>query len=325
MTMDQVKQDLQTTFEQVKNAVGWTVDKRITLSIANYYVTTGKTFDGKRFLATSDAIKQKTGWTSPLRSHIHYMMVAFLAKEDEDPAISIDNLLTKQGKLKSAGFKNNIYSYLAALLMSDDATLQGLHAEQAKHLYDAMKSHHPFLTQPDDVPYAVMLGKLPGDSKERAATMNRYYTELRPQGFYMGNELQWMSQILTYKSPSYQANLVGQAVHIRDQLKSAGIKVKSMHYVMIGFLAALEIKDVELQHVIDTYRQLETMKLFNWYKDMILPIAVQLETKHIIDNEGTTSVSFATTIELMLQAQQAAMIATMAATNAAVASSGGGE
>jgi len=77
MTMEQVKQDLQTTFEQVKTAVGWTVDKRILLSIASYYVTTGKTFSGKEFLATSDAIKQKSSWFSPLRSHIHYMMAAF--------------------------------------------------------------------------------------------------------------------------------------------------------------------------------------------------------------------------------------------------------
>lgn len=325
MKMVQVKEDLQSTFEQVKSAIGWTVDKRIALSIASYYVTTGTPFNGKRFLATSDAIKQKSGWTSPLRSHIHYMMAAFLSKVDEDPSISIVNLLTKQDSLKSAGFKTNVYSYLAALLMSDEKTLQHTEAAQAKLLYDAMKIHHPFLTQPDDVPYAVMLGRMPGDQKERAATMNRYYTELRPQGFHMGNELQWMSQILTYKSPSYQVNLVGQSVYIRDQLKSAGIKVKSMHYVMVGFLTALEIKDEELQHVIETYRQLETMKLFNWYKEMILPIAVQLETKHIIDNKESASVSFATTIEMLMQAQQAAMIASMAATSAAVASSGGGE
>lgn len=322
MTMDQMKQDLQTTFEQVKNAVGWTVDKRISLSIASYYVTTGKTFNAKQFLVTSDAIKQKSGWFSPLRSHIHYMMAAFLQNEHKDSSIMVDNLLMKQDILKAAGFKSNVYSYLAAVLMTDDSNHE---ASQAKYLYDEMKSHHPFLTQPDDVPYAVMLGKMPGDPKERAMTMNRYYTELRSQGFYMGNELQWMSQILTFKSPTYNANVVAQAVQIRDQLKNAKIKIKSMHYVMVGFLAALEIKEVALEHVIETYRELETMKLFNWYKDMILSIAVQLETKHMIDNEDITAVSFATTIEMMMQAQQAAMVATMAATNAATASSGGGE
>ncbi len=250
------------------------------------------------------------------------MMAAFLQNEHKDASIMVDNLLLKQDTLKAAGFKTNVYSYLAAVLMTDDANHE---ASQAKHLYDEMKSHHRFLTQPDDVPYAVMLGRMPGDPKERALTMNRYYTELRSQGFYMGNELQWMSQILTFKSPTYNANTVTQAVQVRDQLKSAKIKIKSMHYVMVGFLAALEIKEEALEHIIETYRELETMKLFNWYKDMILSIAVQLETKHMIDNEDVTSVSFATTIEMMMQAQQAAMVATMAATSAAAASSGGGE
>lgn len=320
--MDQVKLDLQTTFEQLKNAVGWTVDKRITLSITSYYVTSGKKFNGQRFLAISDAIKQKSGWTSPLRSHIHYMMAAFLENEHEEPSMAVDELLAKQAILKSAGFKTNAYSYLAALLMTKKETEQSLEASHAKQLYNEMKVHHPFLTQHDDVPYAVMLGKLQGNHKERAATMNRYYTELRSQGFHMGNELQWMSQILTYKSEAYHSHIVDDAVQIRDHLKKAGIKVRTSHYVMVGFLTTLEIKSEALQHVIETYRELENIKLFKWYKDMILPIAVQLETKHII--EGATSVSVATSMEMMMQAQQAAMISTMAATSAAVAASSGG-
>jgi len=324
MTMERVRQDLQSTFEQVKSAVGWSVDKRISLLIASYYVTTEKPFDRNRLLAMSDANKKKAGWFSPLRSHIHFMMAAFLESNHKDPATSIDELMSKQEILKEAGFKTNAYAYLSALLLTQEPEKRVVEATRAKNLYDEMKSHHPFLTSANDYPYAVMLGRLEGEPKQRAATMNRYYTELRPQGFYMGNELQWMSQILSYVSPIYDVNMVSKAVHVRDQLKNAGVKVKMTHYVMVGFLAMLDIKDNEIQHVIDTYRELESMKLFNWYKDMILPIAVQLETKHLIDNHETTSVSLATTIEMIMQAQQAAMISTMAATNAAVAASNNG-
>lgn len=324
MTMDQIKHDLQTTFEQVKSAVGWSVDKRISLSIASYYVTTGKPFNGKLLLETSDAIKKKAGWFSPLRSHIHYMMAAFLQNTHIDAAVAVDELLNKQETMKSIGFKSNAYSYLSAILLSSDPEKQNEETKRAKTLYDAMKSHHPFLTQADDYPYAMMLGKLEGNPDERAATMNRYYTELRPQGFYMGNELQWMSQILTYTSSKYDVSMVSKAVRIRDQLKSSGIKVKMTHYVMVGFLAVLSHKDSDIQHVIDTYRELQDMKLFSWYKDMILPLAVQLETKHLIDQNETSAVSLATTIEMIMQAQQAAMISTMAATNAAIAASNDG-
>ncbi|WP_075619548.1 DUF4003 family protein [Paenisporosarcina indica] len=325
MTMEQIKHDLQTTFEQVKSAVGWSVDKKISLSIASYYVTTGKSVNGKLLLETSDAIKKKAGWFSPLRSHIHYMMAAFLQSNHKDASVAVEELLSKQESLKSVGFKSNSYSYLSAILLSSHPNQQVEEAKRAKSLYDAMKSHHPFLTQADDYPYAVMLGKLEGDPQERATTMNRYYAELRPQGFYMGNELQWMSQILTYTSPKYDASMVSKAVHIRDQLKNSGVKVKMTHYVMIGFLAVLSNKDSDIQHVIDTYRELQGMKLFGWYKDMILPLAVQLETKHLIEQNETSAVSLATTIEMLMQAQQAAMISTMVATNAAIAASSGSD
>lgn len=55
---------------------------------------------------------------------------------------------------------------------------------------------------------------------------------------------------------------------------------------------------------------------------MVLPIAIQLETKHMIDQSETSSVQFLTTIEMVIQAQQAAMVATMAATSSIIASSG---
>ena len=53
------------------------------------------------------------------------------------------------------------------------------------------------------------------------------------------------------------------------------MNVKTIHYVMVGFLAILTTKESEVQHVIDSYsyRELEDMELCKWYKDMILPMA----------------------------------------------------
>ncbi|WP_251048040.1 DUF4003 domain-containing protein [Planococcus sp. ISL-109] len=46
--------------------------------------------------------------------------------------------------------------------------------------------------------------------------MNRYYTELRPQGFSPGNHLQWLSQAMAFDSPSFQPEGAGRVVAIRD-------------------------------------------------------------------------------------------------------------
>ena len=320
--MENLKKKLEETYSQVENAVSWSVDKRILLSIASYYVTTSKTFSGQRFLAMSDMIKQKSSWTSPLRSQPHYMITACLESESQDPSEAVDAVLAKHDLLKESGFKQSIHSYLTTLLMSDDSKEQASDVARAKALFNEMKKHHPFLTSADDYLYAMMLGKMEGNVVERAETMNRYYRELRKHGFYMGNELQWMSQVLTYTGAEYDENIVSRAVSIRDQMKTAKVKVKMSHYVMVAFLAVLNVTDMQLQHVIETYRELGKMKLFRWYKDMVLPIAVQLETKHMIDQSETSTVQFLTTIEMVIQAQQAAMVATMAATSSVIATSG---
>lgn len=319
--MEKVKKKLEETYSQVENAVGWSVDKRIILSIASYYVTTGKAFNGQRFLTVSDTIKEKSSWSSPLRSQAHYMLVAFLENESQDPSKAVDAVLAKHDLLKEAGFKRSPHSYLTTLLMSDDAEEQASDVTRAMALFNEMKKHHPFLTSSDDYLYAMMLGKMEGNASERAETMNQYYRELRKHGFYMGNELQWMSQVMTYTGAEYDENIVSRAVSIRDQLKTAGVKVKMSHYVMVAFLAVLSVTDTQLQHVIETYKELSKMKLFRWYKDMAIPIAIQLETKHMIDQSETSSVQFLMTIEMVIQAQQAAMVATMAATSSVIASS----
>ncbi len=313
---------LEEIYSQVQNAVGWSVDKRILLSIASYYVTKSKSFNGQRFLAVSDTIKQKSSWASPLRSQAHYMLAACLENESQDPSDAVDAVLAKHDLLKDAGFKQSPQSYLTTLLMSGNVEEQASDVKRAKVLFNEMKKHHPFLTSADDYLYAMMLGKMEGNAVERAETMNRYYRELRQHGFYMGNDLQWMSQVMTYTGAEYDENIVSRAVSIRDQVKTAGVKVKMSHYVMIAFLAVLKINDMQLEHIIETYRELVTMKLFRWYKDMVLPIAIQLETKHMIDQSETSSVQFLITIEMVIQAQQAAMVASMAATSSVIASSG---
>jgi len=319
--VEKVKKKLEETYSQVENAVGWSIDKRIILSIASYYVTTGKAFNGQRFLTVSDTIKDKSSWTSPLRSQAHYMLVAFLENKGQDPSEAVDAVLAKHDLLKEAGFKRSSHSYLTTLLMSDYVEEQASEVTSAMALFNEMKKHHPFLTSADDYLYAMMLGKMEGNAVELADTMNRYYRELRKQGFYMGNELQWMSQVLTYKGTEYDENIVSRTVSIRDQLKATGVKVRMSHYVMVAFLAVLNVTDMQLQHVIETYNELSKMKLFKWYKDMGLPVAIQLETKHMIDQTESSSVQFLMTIEMVIQAQQAAMIATMAATSSVIASS----
>lgn len=317
-----VEQRLEQTFNSLKKTLGWTVDKRITLSLAGYYVTLEKEFDESRYKEVSSHLKKRAGIFSALRSHLHPLFVATLDVSGADPEQAVNLYMEKADALKQFGIKMNSYTYLAAIMMSDQKEQWPFELKMAQKLMDDMKTYHRFLTSTDDYPYAMFLGKMEGDTAVRAETMNRYYKELKQHKFYTGNELQWMSQVLTYSNPEYEGNMVNRAVIIRNGLKSVKIKTSAAQYPIIGFMAALKLDEEQLNEVVTTYESIASTKLFSWYKDSALPIAFGLSLRSSKEAYASAAISMATSLELILQAQQAIMISTMAATSAAAADSG---
>ncbi|MFJ8064399.1 DUF4003 family protein [Psychrobacillus sp. NPDC096426] len=315
-----VNEKIEQTFNALKKVLGWTVDKRVTLSLAGYYVTLEKGFNEKRYNEISTHINKSAGIFTPLRSHLHPLFVSTLDVSDMEPKQAVDLLMEKAAALKVASFKMNSYAYLAALMMSDDKENWPREIKRAEQLMADMKKHHRFLTSTDDYPYAMFLGKLDGDTAVRAETMNRYYKELKEYKFYAGNELQWMSQILTYTNPNYEESLIQRAVIIRDGLKSVKIKTSMPQYPIIGFMAVLKLGEDQLNEIVTAYESIANMKLLSWYKESALPIAFGLSLRSSKDTYATAAISMATSLELILQAQQAMMISTIAATSVAASS-----
>lgn len=316
-----VNEKIERTYNALKKVLGWTVDKRVALSLAGYYVTLEREFNEKRYNEISTHIKKSTGMFSPLRSHLHPLFVSTLDVSDLGEKEAVELLIEKAEALKAASFKMNSYTYLAALMMSDDKEKWPGEMKRAEQLMADMKKHHRFLTSTDDYPYAMFLGKLDGDTALRAETMNKYYKELKNHKFYAGNELQWMSQVLTYTSPNYEESLIQRAVIIRDGLKTVKIKTSAPQYPIIGFMAALKLEEGQLNEIVTTYESIASMKLFSWYKESALPIAFGLSLRSSKDIYATAAISMATSLELILQAQQAMMISTIAATSVAASSS----
>jgi len=321
MELQSIAEQLESTYRKVENAVSWGVDKRILLSIVSSYVASGREFNGKRFLEISDMIKQKSKWYSPLRGNLMYVFASIIDREDVSPDFRLDQLLQKAQALKGAGFKESVHLYLAASLLPDEEELYE-EAVKAKNLYDEIKKRHPFLTYHDDYSYSVLL-RNNGNPSEQADVMKAYYDDLRAEGFMMGNELQWMSQIMAYGNPVHDRSLPARAAEIRDSFKVLGTKIRATHFPQLGFVAGFRLNAEELLRLSEIVKVLQEMKLFRWYKDMAFPIAVQMMMKELMKVEDAVEVSVAATIEMLLQAQQTAMIATVSA--ASVASHSGGE
>lgn len=320
MHLDMIRQEVETTYDKVKSLAGWSVDKNVVLTITSYYVTAAKEFDAVDFNRAMAALKERAGWFSPLRGNLLPMMAAFLTQSDDSIDGEADLLVDKQRVLKQAGFRNTIHSYLAAMLMDNDAARFHEDADRAKKLYDAMKKQHYFLTSDDDYAYAMLLGKMGEDPVEHARAMRTYYDALHKEGFRTGNELQWLSQVMTYMDIAYQPQLVKRAWAIYGMLREE-LKAKPVHYPMVGFLTVFEVQDEKIQEIIQLTKQLVQSKRFKWNKEMALSVAIGHVMHRLTERADQVSVSLAASVEMILRAQQAVMAATVAAVAASSAAS----
>ncbi|EON71035.1 DUF4003 family protein [Lysinibacillus sphaericus] len=305
------------TVEGVAKAAGWSVDRKIILAIASTYVASGKTFDALKFKEVLQEMKKQTSWMSPLRANVGYSMAANIMEQD-DIEQAVKNIIINEKILKEAKFKSGNFNFIAAQFLTNIESEKQAHAQKARALYEAIRKHHRFLTSFDDIPYAVLLSNPNDDVILRAETMNRYYKELRSYNFYAGNELQWLSQVLTFLSPQYDSNLVPSVVTIRDILKKVDVKIKTMHYPLLGFLAILQLNSAQISQITDLYHELKGMKLLKWHREFVLFMAIQIAIHDMAKVQQSLSMSIMASIELLIQAQQAAM---MAAVTAAVVAS----
>jgi len=313
-----IENEFANTVEEVSKAAGWTVDRKIVLAIASTFVASGKTFDATKYKNVLLEMKKQSSWLSPLRTTVGYSIAANLMEQD-DAEKAVKNLLTNVSILKEAKFRSGNFSYIGAQFLTEDEQDKKTHAQVARALFDAIRKHHPFLTSYEDIPYAILLSSPSDDVELRADTMNRYYKELRTSNFNAGNELQWLSQVLTFLSPKFDGQLVPDVVTLRDGLKKQNVKVKAMHYPLLGFLAILNLDKAQLQGLIDLYHELKDMKLLKWHREFVLFMAVQFAIYDMAKVQKSLSMTIMSSVELLIQAQQAAMIAAVSA--AAIASS----
>ncbi len=314
---------IQTNYDKVVNYLSWTVDKRIILMLTSHYSASGKIFSFAPFEAIIEEIKNQTSWLSTLRTSPLLYSVAMLLEGKEDSQQAVKDLIENEEFLKRVSFKRSAYSYISALFLTNNPEQRQAHAQKAKKLYEAIRKHHPFLTSHEDMPYSVLLSDNDEDPELRAQTMNRYYTELRKNNFILGNQLQWLSQILTFKTSDYVEQLVPYVVQIRDELIQRNVKLKQEHYPIIGFLAIAGAKTEHINQIVALYEELTKVKLFRWYKSMALSIALQKVLHDLAKLDDSLELSMITNLEMLIQAEQAMMAAaTIAAVTASASTSG---
>lgn len=315
-------------YEELRKKMKWKVsDKKILMTIASLYAMNEKPFQWERYWAIAETIKKQAGLFSSIRSESRYIAAGMLDVSFEDPEDRIPAWFHAYEELVQAKFKRGIFTYIAASVLMKNAGAEPNEyrawIQKAKKIYDGMKKEHLFLTSAEDYPLAMLLAtRDPDDIIERN---ERFYEELNRRGFRKGNHLQMLSHILTLDQEERTEVLISRTVEVFDFFKEAGMKRKTLYYPVMGMLAMIPAAELDMGKVVQIYDQLNQNNHFKWQKDMNATLAASFFVKDKLESSTLIETSLYTTIETILQAQQAAISASIAASAAATNNSGSGQ
>jgi hypothetical protein len=309
-------------YEELKHHMKWKVsDKQILMMIATIYVLNQKPLRIESLLDLSEKIKQNASMFSPLRSYSRFTTAAMLEVNFDQPENKIQELNDLYDLFREVKFSRGTFTYIAAtILLTSGVSEKREIIQKAKTIYNGMEKEHSFLTSSSDYPLATLLA-----IEYQPDIINRiegFYEELSRNGFRKGNDLQFLSHILALGKSEDHKVLVSRAIDVIDSFKNTQLKVKSMYYPIMGMLALLPAKEYSVDPIISMYEKLNEQKEFKWYKDMNLMVSASMFVNERIGNNQLAEASLSTILEALLQAQQAVMIASIAAVSASSSNSG---
>lgn len=316
-------------YAQLKRELKWKVtDQRTLMMVASMYVVNDQSFNLQRFLDLSDYIKNQVSLFSTLKSYQRFTTAAMLDVRFEQPKEKFNEFIYLYEEMVNGGFGRGAFTYMAALVMlsnTPDRRDRQKCIKKALAVYKGMKAEHLFLTSSSDYPLAVLLAKEEGSVDGLMKHIETFYKKLNENGFRKGNDLQFLSHILSLGYETKADLLVERCTRLFDLFKQSGSKLKAMHYPVVGLLALVDDGASEIETIRQVVHELNSEKGFKWYKDLNFIMAGHFVMSEKTRNSSLLETGIYTTLETLIQAQQAAMIAVVAGTTAAVDSSGGGE
>ncbi len=299
-------------------------DKKLFMMVAGSYAASDKRFDLNRYEQLTNVIKKEASLFSPMRSYPRFTIASLLDQRFEEPHIQYKKLVQIYEAFVKGGFKRGTFTYLSALIVltdTDSSNTPEAIIERALYIYKAMKVNHPFITSDNDYPLAVLLAELNEDTETLMNRVEDYYLKLHQQGFRKGNDLQFMSHILSLDQTAASNTHITNSLTILDRLEKLGFKIKPMHYPELSLLTIINASQVDLELVHSLSETLNRKKTFKWHKDINGLLAVNFVARQKVTENTLPQTGFYTTMETIIQAQQTAMMAAMISSAAVVSSS----
>jgi hypothetical protein len=273
-------------------------------------------------------VKTNTKMFSPFRINI-FIFSSILQMGYKNPEKAFIRIRDHAFLLKENGFKKSQYQPMAcytldSLLFADkiqDMAIQTESyrvsvAEKGKEVYEYMKVNHPWITGGDDYCLALIIAHANKDMER----IERVYNGLNERGLKKGNDLQSLSNILCL-TDDIETDIIDRVILFMEKSKKNGLRINTSMYTGLGLIALVEDDHKHLEHVIEVTNELKKTKKFKWIdKQLLFMFAVAIVSEDLKQELSTKTVMATTlsvTIEELIMAQTAVMIAAITATTAA--------
>lgn len=284
----------------------------------------GMRADPEQLRSCRELLKEHTGVFSNFRSTAKLAMIAMMSV-DTNPAAKLKHAIEVYDRLKEH-FWGSEYLPVASMVISDMVD-PGYYKEMAahtRHIYEMLKSKHPFLTSAEDSVFSAMLAVSRKTDERIVAETEACYSYLKPH-FFSGNAVQSLSHVLALcEGPAEEKSAA--TLNLFNELKAKGYKYGTEYELAtLGILAMLPVdREAIIQDMIEVDDYLSAQKGYGFFglgrKQRLMHAGMIVTSDYMKDSRAMQNIAAHSTLTL-IAAQQAAMCAAIAASAAAAASS----
>jgi len=325
--MDPVERYLE-VFEGLRRRKRWSTGVDILRFAALTLAATDAAEPGSELEETAKVLTKEAGAFSPLNSSMRHAVAAIVNRRGLDPVAVVHRTketlaVFKEFKLRRSEF----HAHLAALILVLDArggTPSRGTIARMKAIIDRWEEDHWFLTGVDDYPMAAMHATRDLSVEQLGIDVEQIYQLLRQAKYPSGEQLQLVSHLLMFsdlgpREAAERFDLTAKA------LKNAKQRVWQSHFdeVAMLVLSGGHVEEVVPKVIEYRHRLLEVKPRPT--ADIAFSIAAGVvlaeEARKLGKLEGATTAANLRAVQALIEAQQAAMIACMAACTVVVTSS----
>ncbi|MGL5351906.1 MAG: DUF4003 family protein [Clostridium sp.] len=216
--------------DNVDGSFGMSMFKKcnaLTLTMKNVEIDVLKVNNARRI------IKDNTSVFSNFRGY-NLLTTAVNLSLFDNPTEAFNEILDIYGKLKNEFYQSTYlvlvahYLYINKNVMTIDEAIR-----KTRYAYDKMKKNHFFLTSSDDVMASAMIAMNSNDLEKTFEESEECYKILNNRGFFKGNNLQALSNILCFAegTPEEKCNKV---ILFDKELRNINMTLKGYALPILG-------------------------------------------------------------------------------------------